>query len=166
MITSGGSKSVTNEPSTGIRESQKIPPAPEERAADDHRSGPCADEELRGDPRGDRDREGGREVRSPGSGLGEAEHVLHVERDEEEHRVEAGHRDHLCDVGGRQPRDPEDGEGEERLLVAQLVDGEGGEDDRGARELEQRPRRAPADVGRLDDRVDEQQRSARREQGA
>jgi hypothetical protein len=92
--------------------------------------------------------------------------VLHVERDEEEQRVEAGHRDHLRDVGGREASDPQDREREQRIAAAQLVGGEHGEDRAGNGEPDDRAPLAPADVGRLDHRVDQQQHPGGHEHGA
>jgi hypothetical protein len=49
---------------------------------------------------------------------------LHVEGEEEEHRIEAGHRDHLRRVGGCQAADAEDRQRYERITVAVFVEQE------------------------------------------
>jgi hypothetical protein len=51
-----------------------------------------------------------------------AQHVLHVQRDEEEHRIEARQGGHLGHVRGCQPADPEDRQWHERIALAPFVD--------------------------------------------
>ena len=94
-----------------------------------------------------------------------AEHGLHVEREEEEHRQEAGDRHQLGRVGGGDSLDLQDRERDERVAHAQLVEHEPGEEHCGAGEPGDRAPCAPADVGCLDQRVDEQQHAAGHEQG-
>jgi hypothetical protein len=88
-----------------------------------------------------------------------AEHVLHVEREEEEHRQESGKGDQLRRVRGGEPLDPEDREWDEGVASARLVDHERRQQRERTRELADRPRFAPANVGCLHERVDEQQHS-------
>ena len=94
------------------------------------------------------------------------QHRLHVEREEEEHRQEAGHGDHLRGVGDGDAPDAEDRHRDERVGDAPLVDEEGDERQSGDGELRDRAGRAPADIGRLHEGVDEQQHPAGDEQGA
>ena len=95
-----------------------------------------------------------------------AEDVLHVEAEEEEHRVEAGERDELGQVGGGEPLDPEDRERDERVAGACSLPTKAARMTAGGRELADRARRAPADLGRLDQRVDQQQHPGGDEDGA
>ena len=139
-----GSRSLTYEPSTGIRESQKMPPAPRSarrrRSPAGCRRWPISSSRSR--PRWRRRASAAGRRRRPRSG--EAEHVLHVERDEEEHRVEAGHRDDLRHVGGREALDPEDREREQRVAVAALVGERRARGAPGAREAGDGPARRPS----------------------
>jgi hypothetical protein len=94
------------------------------------------------------------------------QHGLHVESEEEEHRQEAGQGDHLGGISGGDAPDPQDRERDERVADAQLVDDESGQGYSRDGELGDRARRAPADVGCLHERVDEQQHPTGHEQGA
>jgi hypothetical protein len=117
-------------------------------------------QQLGGDPGGDDDARGDRQVGRAAADGAEADDVLHVEGEEEEHRHERGERDHLDGVGGGQPLDPEDGEREQRVAAAQLGDGEGGEHDSGRGELTDGAGAPPALVGGPDQGVDQQQHAA------
>ena len=94
------------------------------------------------------------------------EHGLHVEGEEEEHRQEAGQSDHLRRVGGGHALDAQDRERHERVVYAQFVRDECDQRYSCDGELCDRAGRAPADVGCLHERVDEQQHPAGDEQGA
>ena len=107
-----------------------------------------------------------REVGGAGLDRRVAEHVLHVQGEEEEQREEAGERDQLRRVRVREPVDAEDRQRRERVRCAPLVDHERGQQRDRAGELGDRAGGAPADVGRLDQRVDEQQHPAGGEQRA
>ena len=124
MITMPGSRSVRYEPWTGMRESQKTPPAASSVPATMIGSGADAGEQLGGDPGGHADAEATRKVGQAGLDRRVAEDVLHVEGEEEEHRDEAGDGDQLGDVGGGRALDPEDRERQERVAAAPLVDHE------------------------------------------
>ena len=92
---------------------------------------------------------------------GVAEHVLHVEGEEEEHRQEPGEGDQLGGVGGGQSFDAEDGEREQRVAGAPLDDDERDEQDGGGAEFTDGVPVAPAGVRGLDQRVDQQQHRRR-----
>ena len=82
-------------------------------------------------PGGDDDRQRQRQVGEPGVDRAVAEHLLHVEGDEEEHREQRGAGQHADDVGAGQRPQPEDAEGHQRRGRAQLDRDEGGEQRRG-----------------------------------
>ena len=72
-----------------------------------------------------------REVGGAGLDLRVAQDVLHVQGEEEEHRVEAREREQLGDVGGGQAPDAEDRQRDERVVRALLVDDEFGQEQDG-----------------------------------
>ena len=86
-----------------------------------------------------------------------AQHALHVEAEEEEHRVEAAERDELGQVGRGESLDPEDREGDERSARSVLVDDEGGEQHSCERECADRLGRTPADLGSPHEGVDQKE---------
>jgi hypothetical protein len=79
---------------------------------------------------------------------------------------EAAHGHELRRIPESDASDPQDRERDHRVGNAQLVDDECDEDHRRSRGLGDRAGRAPADVRRLHERVDEQQHAAGDEQGS
>jgi hypothetical protein len=126
-----------------------------DRAEHDDRLGADAGEQLGRDARSDDEATRQRQVGDTRLDRRVAEHGLHVEREEEEHRQEAGDRHQLGGVGGGDALDLQDRERDERVAHAQLVEQEPGEKHRGAGEPGDRAPRAPADVRCLHERVDE-----------
>ena len=84
---------------------------------------------LRGDPGREDDRDRQRQVGEAGLDRAVAEHLLHVERDEEEHREERGADQDPDHVGAGDRAQAEDREGHERRPRAALDRDEGGEQD-------------------------------------
>src|SRR5581483_5354231 len=129
----------------------------DQRAGDDHRAGADAGEQPGGGPGGDHDAGGDRQVGRAAADGAEAQHVLHVEGEEVEHRHERGERDHLEGVGGGQSPGAEDGEREQRVPAAKLDGGEGGQRDGRGGELPDRTSASPALFWCPDQGVDQEQ---------
>ena len=111
-----GRMSAEYEPSTGMRDSQYRPPAPISAPATitglvPIRAKSC--DEIAGDD--DDATECERQVGHAGLDRRVVEHALHVQRQEEEHREEAGQGDHLRGVGGRDSLDAQDRQRDERV---------------------------------------------------
>ncbi len=141
-------------------------PRRDQRAGDDHRSRPNPGQQLGGDASGDGDADGERQGGAAGLQRRVAQDVLHVQGEEEEHRQEAGEGDQLGKVGGGEPLDAEDRQRDERVRAALLVDHERGQQREGSGELADRAGRAPALIGCLHQRVDQQQHPAGDHDGA
>ena len=84
-----------------------------------------------------------------------AEHLLHVEGDEEEHREQRCAHQKPDDVRARQRAQPEDAERHQWRLRAQLDGDERADQRRGDADQTERLQRSPTRVGCVDDRVDE-----------
>ncbi len=95
-----------------------------------------------------------------------AEHLLHVEGDEEEHREQRGADQDPDDVGAGQGADAEDREGDERFPRALLDDDERGEEDQGYGDQRQGFRRPPTRGVRVDHRIDEERERCRHRDSA
>ena len=135
---------------------------PEEATGDqrhargEHRLEAHARDQLRGDPRGEDDRYRQRQVREPRLDRVVAKHLLHVERDEEEHREQGRAREQADDVRTADRPQAEDRERHQRSARTPLDHGERAEQRGREREQQNRPRRSPAGVVGVDERVDEQ----------
>ena len=79
----------------------------EQCASHDDWPGAGARQQVPRDPRRETDTNGDRDVRGPSLNRRKAAHVLHVQGDEEEQRVEPGFCDHLSSVRRREALDPE-----------------------------------------------------------
>jgi hypothetical protein len=109
---------------------------------------------------------GQRQVGDAGLDRRVVEHRLHVQGQEEEHREEAGQRNHLRGVGGGDSLDAQDRHRHERVDDPQLVGDKRRQEHDGAGELGDRSRCAPTHIRRLDERVDEEQHAAGDEEGS
>ena len=72
------------------------------------------------------------------------EDLLHIQGGVKEQREKAGKGDQLGQVGGHQPLDSEDGQRDERVAAAKLVQCERGQQNRRADERQDRLGRCPA----------------------
>jgi hypothetical protein len=84
-----------------------------------------------------------------------AEHLLRVEREDERHAERDGAEEEHHEVCPDERARAEEAERHERRAVARLDQREGSQEHGRAGEHEDRAQAAPADVRRLDDRVDE-----------
>ena len=116
-------------------------------------------DQLRRDPGRQDDRDRQRQVGEPGLDRAVPEHLLHVQRDEEEHREQRSSHEQADDVRSPERPQPEDAEGHQRTAGAELDrDEPGDERDRGDQEPD-RPRGAPAGAVCVEQRVDEQRQA-------
>ncbi len=151
----GPRMSVRKPPPTETCENQTSAGGDHRHPGREHRLEADPRDELGGDPGGDDDPEREGQVGEAGVDRAVAEHLLHVERDEEEHREQRRADQEPDDVGARQGPEAEDPERHQRRLRASLDRDEGGDQRRGQAEQAERLQRAPARVGRVDDRVDQ-----------
>ena len=112
-------------------------------------------DELAAEPRRDDDRQRQRQVGEAGVDRAVAEHLLHVEGDEEEHREQRGAEQEPDDVRAGQGPQPEDPEGNQRRLRAQLDGDEGADQGRGERQQADDLGGAPARAAGVEQRVGE-----------
>src|SRR5215218_8180669 len=127
----------------------------QDHAGGEDRLEPDLGHQARGDPGREDDRDRQRQVGEAGLDRAVAEHLLHVERDEEEHREERGADQDPDHVGAGDRPQAEDREGDERRLRAALDRDEGDQQDRGGGEDTDRLRRAPAGVFGVEQGEDE-----------
>ena len=151
----GPRMSVVKLPPTETRLNQSRPTTMKSRPGGEHRLVAELGHELGGDPGRGHDHQRQRQVGEPGVDRAVAEHLLHVEGDEEEHREERGADQQADHVGPGQGADAEDRERHQRLGGAQLDRDEGGEQRDRERDQADRLGRAPAGVVGVDQRVDE-----------
>src|SRR3954447_23430880 len=131
-------------------------PGGQQQPADQRPLEADAGHEHRGQAGRHDDPEGQRQVGEAGLQRAVAEHVLHVERHEEEHREQRHRHQQRDHVGARQRPVPEDPERDERALRAALDQEEAREEQQRDRDERDRLGRAPAGVDGVDERVDEQ----------
>ena len=98
---------------------------------------------------------------SPGLQRAVVQHLLHVQGAHEEEGKEAADQQHRCYVRAGKRAQPEDRERQNRPVGPFLDREEGDEQHNGCRQDRDRPRGAPAVLGGLGDRVNEQHQSAR-----
>ena len=117
---------------------------------------PDSRDELGGGARRDDDPHRQRQVGDPGLDRRVAQHVLQVERDEEEHREQRHADQQPDDVGAAQGSVSEDRERHQRITLAALNCHERDQQHPGCGQADDRPGRSPADADRVHDGVDEQ----------
>ena len=105
-------------------------------------------------------RPGGRQERHAGLERRPAEHLLHVEGQDEEVREDHRAEQEPDHVGAEQRADAEDPEGHQRRPRCAARSGRSREERARGDQQQDRAGRGPADVGRLRDRVDEQREAA------
>ena len=132
----------------------------------DKRPGADLRDPLRCHARSEPDARRQRQVKQASADRRVAQHFLHVERDEEEHRVEGGPPENLGDIGLPQALDLEQRQGHERVAVALLVEQERGDQRNAAGEFPEGPGCAPAGIGGVHQDVDQEKHAARDEAGA
>jgi len=132
----------------------------------DKRPGADLRDPLRCHARSESDAHRQRQIKQASADRRVAEHFLHVERDEEEHRVEGGPPENLGDIGLPQALDLEQRQGHERVAVALLVEQEQDDQRNAAGELPEGPGCAPAGIGGIHQDVDQKKHAARDEAGA
>ncbi len=118
------------------------------------------DERLRDAGDGD-DGSRGREERQSGLECGVVQHLLHVERQQEEVREDDGAEEDAADVGAGHRAHAEDAERHDRRRMPRLDHEERRKEHSRTDQLLDRVGGAPADLGRLRDRIDEQRETRR-----